>query len=82
MMAQFSVPVAPQKEPRIPASTEDARLPDGENLKDTDPKAKLPGIPGRRRGRRGMTGMFTRFAFKILSNHVQLRSGSWPAGAP
>ncbi|MCK9283597.1 MAG: PrkA family serine protein kinase [Rhodocyclaceae bacterium] len=67
MMAQFSV-LSRLKEPENSALYSKMRVYDGENLKDTDPKAKsyqeyrdYAGVD------EGMTGLSTRFAFKILS---------------
>ena len=67
MMAQFSV-LSRLKEPENSSIYSKMRIYDGENLKDTDPKAKslqeyrdYAGVD------EGMTGTSTRFAFKILS---------------
>ena len=67
MMAQFSV-LSRLKEPENSSIYSKMRVYDGENLKDTDPKAKsyqeyrdYAGVD------EGMTGLSTRFAFKILS---------------
>ncbi|HEX5802746.1 MAG TPA: PrkA family serine protein kinase [Azospira sp.] len=67
MMAQFSV-LSRLKEPENSSIFSKMRVYDGENLKDTDPKAKsyqeyrdFAGVD------EGMTGLSTRFAFKILS---------------
>jgi len=67
MMAQFSV-LSRLKEPENSSIFSKMRIYDGENLKDTDPKAKsyqeyrdYAGVD------EGMTGLSTRFAFKILS---------------
>lgn len=67
MMAQFSV-LTRLKEPENSSIYSKMRIYDGENLKDTDPKAKsvqeyrdYAGVD------EGMTGISTRFAFKILS---------------
>jgi serine protein kinase len=67
MMAQFSV-LSRIKEPENSSIFSKMRIYDGENLKDTDPKAKsyqeyrdFAGVD------EGMTGLSTRFAFKILS---------------
>ncbi|MGE5469567.1 MAG: PrkA family serine protein kinase [Bacteroidota bacterium] len=67
MMAQFST-LSRLKEPENSAIYSKMRVYDGENLKDTDPKAKsyqeyrdFAGVD------EGMTGLSTRFAFKILS---------------
>ncbi|MBK5930048.1 PrkA family serine protein kinase [Halochromatium salexigens] len=67
MMAQFSV-LTRLKEPENSSTFSKMRIYDGENLKDTDPKAKsmqeyrdYAGVD------EGMSGISTRFAFKILS---------------
>ncbi|HET6757619.1 MAG TPA: PrkA family serine protein kinase, partial [Burkholderiales bacterium] len=67
MMAQFSV-LSRVKEPENSSIYSKMKIYDGENLKDTDPKAKsyqeyrdVAGVD------EGMTGLSTRFAFKILS---------------
>lgn len=67
MMAQFSV-LTRLKEPENSSMFSKLRVYDGEILKDTDPKAKsyqeyrdYAGVD------EGMTGLSTRFAFKILS---------------
>jgi serine protein kinase len=67
MMAQFSV-LSRIKEPENSSIYSKMRIYDGENLKDRDPKAKsyqeyrdYAGVD------EGMTGLSTRFAFKILS---------------
>ena len=67
MMAQFSV-LSRLKEPENSSIFSKMRVYDGENLKDTDPKAKsyqeyrdYAGVD------EGMTGLSTRFAFKTLS---------------
>ncbi|MCP5267747.1 MAG: PrkA family serine protein kinase [Zoogloeaceae bacterium] len=67
MMAQFST-LSRLKEPENSSIYSKMRIYDGENLKDTDPKAKsfqeyrdYAGVD------EGMTGLSTRFAFKILS---------------
>lgn len=67
MMGQFSV-LSRLKEPENSSVYSKMRIYDGENLKDTDPKAKslqeyrdYAGVD------EGMTGISTRFAFKILS---------------
>jgi len=67
MMAQFSV-LSRMKEPENSSIYSKMKIYDGENLKDTDPKAKsyqeykdVAGVD------EGMTGLSTRFAFKILS---------------
>ncbi|HCX33514.1 MAG TPA: PrkA family serine protein kinase [Rhodocyclaceae bacterium] len=67
MMAQFAV-LSRLKEPENSSLFSKMRIYDGENLKDTDPKAKsyqeyrdYGGVD------EGMTGLSTRFAFKVLS---------------
>ncbi|WP_150305169.1 PrkA family serine protein kinase [Pseudomonas saliphila] len=67
MLAQFTV-LSRLKEPENSNVYSKMRIYDGENLKDTDPKAKsiqeyrdAAGVD------EGMTGLSTRFAFKILS---------------
>ena len=67
MLAQF-ISLSRLKEPENSSSYSKMRVYDGENLKDTDPKAKSiqeyrdsAGVD------EGMTGLSTRFAFKILS---------------
>ena len=67
MLAQFSV-LSRLKTPENSSIYSKMRIYDGENLKDTDPKAKsyqeyrdYAGVD------EGMTGLSTRFAFKILS---------------
>jgi serine protein kinase len=67
MMAQFAV-LSRLKEPENSNIESKMRVYDGENLKDVDPKAKsyqeyrdYAGVD------EGMTGLSTRFAFKILS---------------
>jgi serine protein kinase len=67
MLAQFSV-LSRMKEPDNSSTYSKMRIYDGENLKDTDPKAKSyqeyrdsAGVD------EGMEGLSTRFAFKILS---------------
>jgi serine protein kinase len=67
MMAEFSV-LTRLKEPENSNIESKMRVYDGESLKDTDPKAKsyqeyrdYAGVD------EGMTGLSTRFAFKILS---------------
>ncbi len=67
MMAQFSV-LTRLKDPENSSIYSKMRVYDGENLKDTDPKAKsyqeykdFAGVD------EGMNGLSTRFAFKILS---------------
>jgi serine protein kinase len=67
MLAEFSV-LSRLKQPENSSLYSKMRVYDGENLKDTDPKAKshqeyhdFAGVD------EGMTGLSTRFAFKILS---------------
>ena len=67
MMAQFAI-LSRLKEPENSSNFSKMRIYDGENLKDIDPKAKsyqeyrdYAGVD------EGMTGLSTRFAFKILS---------------
>ncbi len=67
MLAQFTV-LSRLKEPENSSIFSKMRVYDGENLKDTDPKAKsiqeyrdVAGVD------EGMNGLSTRFAFKILS---------------
>jgi serine protein kinase len=67
MLSEFSV-LSRLKEPENSSIFSKMRIYDGENLKDTDPKAKslqeyrdFAGVD------EGMTGLSTRFAFKILS---------------
>jgi serine protein kinase len=67
MLAQFTA-LSRLKEPENSSIFSKMRVYDGENLKDTDPKAKsiqeyrdYAGVD------EGMTGISTRFAFKILS---------------
>lgn len=67
MLAQFSV-LSRLKDPENSSIFSKMRVYDGENLKDTDPKAKsyqeyrdFSGVD------EGMNGLSTRFAFKILS---------------
>ena len=67
MMAQFAV-LTRLKEPENSSIFSKMRIYDGENLKDVDPKAKsiqeyrdFAGVD------EGMTGLSTRFAFKVLS---------------
>ncbi|MGE4349199.1 MAG: PrkA family serine protein kinase [Candidatus Berkiella sp.] len=67
MMGQFSI-LSRLKEPENSSIFSKMRVYDGENLKDTDPKAKsyqeyrdFAGVD------EGMNGLSTRFAFKILS---------------
>ena len=67
MMAQFSV-LSRLKEPENSSIFSKMRVYDGENLKDTDPKAKsYPEYRDYAGVDEGMTGLSTRFAFKALS---------------
>lgn len=75
MLAQFSV-LSRLKEPENSSIYSKMRVYDGESLKDTDPKAKsyqeykdFAGID------EGMTGLSTRFAFKVLSRVFNFDSG-------
>jgi serine protein kinase len=67
MMAQFSV-LTRLKEPENSSIYSKMRVYDGETLKDVDPKAKtLQEYRDYSGPDEGMTGMSTRFAYKILS---------------
>ena len=67
MMAQFSV-LSRLKEPENSSIYSKLRVYDGETLKDVDPKAKtLQEYRDYAGADEGMTGMSTRFAYKILS---------------
>ncbi|MBR7783153.1 PrkA family serine protein kinase [Undibacterium luofuense] len=67
MMAQFAV-LSRLKEPENSSVFSKMMVYDGENLKDTDPKAKsLQEYSDYAGVDEGMTGLSTRFAFKILS---------------
>jgi serine protein kinase len=67
MLAQFTV-LSRIKEPENSNSYSKMRVYDGENLKDTDPKAKsLQEYKDAAGVDEGMNGLSTRFAFKILS---------------
>ncbi len=67
MMAQFAV-LTRLKEPENSSLFSKMRIYDGENLKDVDPKAKsLQEYKDAAGPDEGMTGLSTRFAFKILS---------------
>ena len=67
MMAQFAV-LTRLKEPENSNIFSKMRIYDGENLKDVDPKAKsLQEYKDAAGPNEGMTGLSTRFAFKILS---------------
>ena len=81
MMAQFAV-LSRLKEPENSNIYSKMRVYDGENLKDTDPKAKsyqeyrdTAGVD------EGMTGLSTRFAFKILSRVFNFDHGEVAANA-
>lgn len=68
MMAQFSV-LTRIKEPENSSLYSKMRIYDGESLKDIDPKAKsLQEYRDYAGPDEGMTGMSTRFAYKILSS--------------
>jgi serine protein kinase len=81
MMAQFSV-LSRLKEPENSSIYSKMRVYDGETLKDVDPKAKTlqeyrdyAGVD------EGMTGLSTRFAYKVLSsvfNHDQTEIAANP----
>jgi serine protein kinase len=67
MLAQFTV-LSRLKEPENSSIFSKMRVYDGENLKDTDPKAKSIQEYRDYSGKdEGMSGISTRFAFKILS---------------
>ena len=67
MLAQFTV-LSRLKEPQNSTIFSKLRVYDGENLKDTDPKAKsLQEYRDNAGVDEGMQGLSTRFAFKILS---------------
>jgi serine protein kinase len=67
LLAQFSV-LSRMKAPENSNLFSKMRVYDGENLKDTDPKAKsLQEYKDSAGVDEGMTGLSTRFAFKILS---------------
>jgi serine protein kinase len=67
MLAQFSV-LSRIKEPDNSSIYSKMRIYDGENLKDTDPKAKsIQEYHDNAGVNEGMSGLSTRFAFKILS---------------
>ena len=68
MMAQFSV-LTRLKEPENSSIYSKLRVYDGESLKDVDPKAKaLQEYKDYAGTDEGMTGVSTRFAYKILSS--------------
>src|SRR5205085_7742031 len=81
MMAQFSV-LTRLKEPENSSMYSKLRVYDGETLKDVDPKAKtLQEYRDYAGADEGMTGMSTRFAYKILSavfNHDQTEVAANP----
>jgi len=67
MLAQFSI-LSRLVEPENSNSYSKMRVYDGENLKDTDPKAKsIQEYHDAAGVNEGMSGLSTRFAFKILS---------------
>ncbi|WP_045858040.1 PrkA family serine protein kinase [Teredinibacter purpureus] len=67
MLAQFTV-LSRLKSPENSSILSKMRIYDGQNLKDTDPKAKsLQEYKDAAGVNEGMTGLSTRFAFKILS---------------
>ncbi|MGK0443964.1 MAG: serine protein kinase [Bermanella sp.] len=67
MLAQFSI-LSRLKEPENSSIYSKMRIYDGENLKDTDPKAKsIQEYHDNAGVNEGMSGLSTRFAFKILS---------------
>jgi len=67
MMAQFAI-LTRLKEPENSGIFSKMRIYDGENLKDIDPKAKsLQEYRDYAWADEGMTGLSTRFAFKVLS---------------
>ena len=67
MLAKFSV-LSRIKEPENSSIYSKMRIYDGENLKDTDPKAKsIQEYHDSAGVNEGMNGLSTRFAFKILS---------------
>ncbi|SEI57220.1 serine protein kinase [Allopseudospirillum japonicum] len=67
MLAQFSV-LSRLKDPENSSIFSKMRVYDGENLKDTDPKAKsIQEYRDDAGVNEGMNGLSTRFAFKILS---------------
>ncbi len=81
MMAQFSV-LTRLKEPENSSLYSKMRVYDGETLKDVDPKARtLQEYRDYGGTDEGMTGMSTRFAYKILSavfNHDQAEIAANP----
>ena len=81
MMAQFSV-LSRLKEPENSSLYSKMRVYDGETLKDVDPKAKtLQEYRDYAGADEGMTGLSTRFAYKVLSavfNHDQTEIAANP----
>ena len=81
MMAQFSV-LSRLKDPENSSLYSKMRVYDGESLKDTDPRAKSYQEYREYAGPdEGMTGISTRFAYKILStvfNHDQVEVAANP----
>jgi serine protein kinase len=81
MMAQFSV-LSRMKEPENSSIYSKMRVYDGETLKDVDPKAKtLQEYRDYAGPDEGMTGLSTRFAYKVLSavfNHDQTEIAANP----
>src|SRR6267154_265208 len=81
MMAQFSV-LTRLKEPENSSIYSKMRVYDGETLKDVDPKAKtLQEYRDYAGPDEGMTGMSTRFAYKVLAavfNHDQTEIAANP----
>jgi len=81
MMAQFSV-LSRLKEPENSSIYSKMRVYDGETLKDVDPKAKtLQEYRDYAGPDEGMTGLSTRFAYKVLSavfNHDQTEIAANP----
>src|SRR3954471_15267450 len=81
MMAQFSV-LTRLKEPENSSIYSKMRVYDGETLKDVDPKAKtLQEYRDYAGHDEGMTGLSTRFAYKVLSavfNHDQTEIAANP----
>ncbi|MEO8134138.1 MAG: PrkA family serine protein kinase, partial [Betaproteobacteria bacterium] len=81
MMAQFSV-LSRLKEPENSSIYSKLRVYDGETLKDVDPRAKtLQEYRDYAGPDEGMTGLSTRFAFKVLSavfNHDQTEIAANP----
>ncbi|MEP6657052.1 MAG: PrkA family serine protein kinase [Betaproteobacteria bacterium] len=81
MMAQFSV-LTRLKEPENSSIYSKMRVYDGETLKDVDPKAKtLQEYRDYAGADEGLTGLSTRFAYKVLSavfNHDQVEIAANP----